>query len=145
MEKTKQQQHADNAYELFTRSVDIYLKNIRNRLTVISQKDVPQYYKPLHEYVADISQFIGTFNRRPDKDIYYSEKILTYEQKQEYEEACTEVARILHTIGGTIHDRPNTILSHTNRRADSKQGNSEKFKKLCPWCMFQPPKYYRKG
>lgn len=44
-------------------------------------------YKSLDDYLDDLAIFSETFNVRPDKRAYISEKLLTQTEKDNYEEA----------------------------------------------------------
>lgn len=44
-------------------------------------------YKSLDDYLDDLAVFSETFNIRPDKKGYFSEKVLTQLEKENYEQA----------------------------------------------------------
>jgi hypothetical protein len=70
--------------------------SLLNRLN--SLKPDERIYKGLTAYVADAAMFVGTFNSRPQDGLYYSEKLLTIEQKTFYENAIVELAEIIEQI-----------------------------------------------
>lgn len=76
--------------EKHTRATAKMLEYLFKRLTNLSTEK-KTVYKSLNAYLMDASIFIGTFNKRPDADLYYSEKTLTNDEKNDYEQAIKEL------------------------------------------------------
>lgn len=46
--------------------------------------------------IEEVGIFLQTFNRKPHTNLYYSEKLLTLKQKQNYEKAIEKISKILN-------------------------------------------------
>lgn len=56
-------------------------------------------YKSLDDYLDDLAIFENSFNVRPDKRAWFSEKLLTTIEKQNYEKAIKILRQSFKNIG----------------------------------------------